>query len=194
MDSTIEDITTEPSNPRYRCIPCGSRAMSGYEFHIKTPAHRRNVAAFIARQQEEEEFLAGYEAQAPTEPNTLLEAPMDEGHVDAEPSDTRDSPPSPLSYLRTLEAFGMSDETVNSDDSDIDFNRLGEAIDALAQDPEDVDDENSERDDDAPQADRTGARAQDAISWHPFKNKEVNMNMCHIRLIKMELTPPYARV
>ncbi|EGG01316.1 uncharacterized protein MELLADRAFT_67196 [Melampsora larici-populina 98AG31] len=94
-------------------------------------------------------------------------------------SDPDPNPPSPLTMLRSLHASdhhrdGLANHASDFNDAEdrVRFDMLRQALENL-DNLELEDDEDKECEEEAPQDPALArARAQEAIDWHPFKNKE----------------------
>ncbi|EGG11717.1 uncharacterized protein MELLADRAFT_90886 [Melampsora larici-populina 98AG31] len=178
--SDIERVPSDPANPRFRCRACNTQGMANYEHHLKSATHQTKVQAFLSRLAAEEQSLVGLEAQDGTDSNTpdphLMEPSfepnpnMDDHHF---------NPPSPLSALRSLEphellGVGTLNHPNNVDDPDghVWFDMLRQALENLEQLDLENDEDETETEEEPQDPQSVRARAQEAIEWHPFKNKE----------------------
>ncbi|EGG00905.1 uncharacterized protein MELLADRAFT_111397 [Melampsora larici-populina 98AG31] len=170
-----------PANPRLMCRACNTRGMANYEHHVKSTAHQQKVARFVTRLADEEQLLVGLNEQATNAIATPV-TPLMEPDLDPEP-DPPDiiRPPSPLSYLRSLDAadilgpsFGNHLNPSDDLDGQIRYERLRQALETLDRLDFDEDDNHdlTEEESDSQDPNLARARAQEAIEWHPFKNKE----------------------
>lgn len=155
--------------------------MQEYKRHVLSLPHADAVARYIAQEQQDEadqfffqqaeDLIPPIEHSSPpiptpNDPDGNEDTPLD-GH-----EDTPDRPPSPLSFLRSLEdgdPLGSYDDSDRSDD-ELDFNSLRLAFEALEDEEEDEGSEHGSTEDetvDNPH-DEPGA-------WYPFKSKEVSV-------------------
>ncbi|EGG07955.1 uncharacterized protein MELLADRAFT_105461 [Melampsora larici-populina 98AG31] len=130
----IEAVSLDPVNPRFRCNACNTRGMANYEHHVRSSAHQNKVARYLSRIAAKEQALVGLEAQESRgidPPEALaLDAGLD-FEPDPNPEDAIGDPPSPLTYLRSLQSPDvLGDQLLNhptdTDDPDarIRFNML----------------------------------------------------------------------
>ncbi|EGG08829.1 uncharacterized protein MELLADRAFT_61609 [Melampsora larici-populina 98AG31] len=97
------------------------------------------------------------------------------------PSDTLCDPPLPLSHLQLLDTskslgngFGNHPNAKDDTDGHICFDMLSQALESLENLK--LEDNKSKycEEEETQDPNLTRARAQEAIGWHPFKNKEVS--------------------
>ncbi|EGG06038.1 uncharacterized protein MELLADRAFT_87566 [Melampsora larici-populina 98AG31] len=191
-DPHIESVSSDPANPRFRCKACLGRGMSNYEHHIKTRAHQEKVRRFEAQLAAEDQLLIGLAANG-TEPTTEANAMMASGPLfepDPNPLDTPCDPPSPISYARLLDATeslidSLTKLPTDADDTNghIRFDMLRQALETLdnLEDEENEDEELEDEEEETRDPAVARVRAQEAMDWHPFKNKEHTIDHADLR-------------
>lgn len=166
----------DPSDPHFRCTACGSRTMSDYRGHIKTPAHHRAVQRLVDQTHADEAMLQAVRENNQQMPDIPPPLGNDFDLHDAifPLPDSPDRPFTPLSYLRDLQFSGASDVSSESNHSDhvLDLQSLRAALEAMANPAghaHDDDDFSTDLDEELVIEDLGTPREN---GWYPFKKKE----------------------
>lgn len=137
--------------------------------HVATPAHKASVERHLIRQAQDLAWRQQFQQhRTPTPPandlnvNHFFQDNEDPSHPDS-------IPPSPLTMLRSFIQTGSNDN--DSDDLELDFDKLHEALIALEAFEDEPEDETAF--DEELDGDIEGMIIEDTDDWYPFKKKEV---------------------
>ncbi|KAH9810453.1 hypothetical protein DFH28DRAFT_1132268 [Melampsora americana] len=103
----FESLSTDPSNPSWRCLLCGRKPMANYSRHAASVKHLEEVARFEAHAAAAEQLLPGLEEPSQS---TSVEPPEVDFNIPAEehPESARcETPPRPLSPFTSLQAMEL---------------------------------------------------------------------------------------
>ncbi|KAH9814867.1 hypothetical protein DFH28DRAFT_1082628 [Melampsora americana] len=173
LEEKFELLSTDHSNPSWRCLLCGRKPMANYSHHATSAKHLEEVACFEAHAAAAEQMLLSLDEPSPP---PSPEPPDVHIHIPEEESESKrsDTPPRPLLPFTSIQAVELvaamyKENNLEISDLEIDFHKLAKAIQAMEHEGQDKDDVTDEA---ALEADLWSLVPQDFNDWYLFKKKE----------------------